>query len=544
MDRKVCPQPSSNMYAQLENDGDHPVQRGEDTPAYFALEKAGVLSTQYRRDSTAEIFTGEDIKANSDSYNNWKVWLSYNWLPVIGCIAHNFIVSEFFVEAGHVGLLMDSNSRYLFAEPGMHNISDPFMQIVGDSVPLIGHIEHGDRTIVIVEQGFIGYASDNGQPVLLPPGIHVWMSNSLRFVKSHPLDDHCIKFGPYTLLTVDEGYAAVTQNNGKQVILPGGHTHFLSHKNWKFEKFITLKINTDDLEKIVATSADNINIEVTSTVNWKIADAELAAIMAAETMSITGKASDASTDLKKLRRDVLKQALASLSAFIGSVNYSGSFHVSAADRKSSGGGAGRNIAVATPLPDIEIPSASAPMASSEKEEAMFLENPLYNQDKMETAMQHANSVTRTYGVEILSINIISARPDDAALNKSLASGAVAAAEALQAETAAQGKAQALLVEAKAKAEAIRITAEANKQAAILKSEGEAEGIRLIGSAVTTKDGQEAMKQRLAQSYIEKLSEMASKSKMMIVPQNTNDINAVLATALSLTTGIQREGEAA
>lgn len=534
------------MYAQLENDGNHPVQRGEDTPAYFALEKAGVLSTQYRRDSTAEIFTGEDIKANSDSYNNWKVWLSYNWLPVIGCIAHNCIVSEFFVKAGHVGLLMDSNSRYLFAEPGMHNISDPFMQIVGDPVPLIGHIEHGDRTIVIVEQGFIGYASDNGQPVLLPPGIHVWMSNSLRFVKSHPLDDHCIKFGPYTLLTVDEGYAAVTQNNGKQVILPGGHTHFLSHKNWKFEKFITLKINTDDLESIVATSADNINIEVTSTVNWKIADAELAAIMAAETMSITGKASDASTDLKKLRRDVLKQALASLSAFIGSVNYSGSFHVSAADRKSSGGGggAGRNIAVATPLPDIEIPSASAPMASSEKEEAMFLENPLYNQDKMETAMQHANSVTRTYGVEILSINIISARPDDAALNKSLASGAVAAAEALQAETAAQGKGQALLVEAKAKAEAIRITAEANKHAAILKSEGEAEGIRLIGSAVTTKDGQEAMKQRLAQSYIEKLSEMASKSKMMIVPQNTNDINAVLATALSLTTGIQREGEAA
>eukprot|EP00606_Chrysophyceae_sp_TOSAG23-5_P001169 GSChrysophyteH2.ASY1.ANO1.856.1 assembled CDS len=496
MDRKVCPRPSSNMYASSTNDDDHQVQRGEDTPAYLALEKAGVLSTQYRRDSTAEIFTGDDIKANSDSYNNWKVWLSYNCLlPGIGCIAHSCIVSEFFVKAGHVGLLMDSSGRYLFAEPGMHNIS---------------HIEHGDRTIVIVEQGFIGYASDNGQPVLLPPGIHVWMSNSLRFVKSHPLDDHCIKFGPYTLLTVDEGYAAVTQNNGKQVILPGGHTHFLSHKNWKFEKFLTLKINTDDLESIVATSADNINIEVTSTVNWKIADAELAAIMAAETMSITGKASDASNDLKKLRRDVLKQALASLSSFIGSVNY----------------------------------SASDPMATSDKDDAMFLENPLYNQDKMETAMEHANSVTRTYGVEIMSINIISARPDDKALNKTLASGAVAAAEALQAETAAQGRAQALLVEAKAGAEAISITAQANKHAAILKSEGEAEGIRLIGSSVITKDGQEAMKQRLAQSYIEKLSEMASNSKMMIVPQNTNDINGVLATALSLTTGIQREGDTA
>ena len=51
--------------------------------------------------------------------------------------------------------------------------------------------------------------------------------------ESHALDDHILKLGPYTLLTVDEGYAAVTQNNGKQCVLPGGHTHLLSHKNWK-----------------------------------------------------------------------------------------------------------------------------------------------------------------------------------------------------------------------------------------------------------------------------------------------------------------------
>ena len=127
--------------------------------------------------------------------------------------------------------------------------------------------------------------------MLLPPGIHVWTSESLEFVtqyatvwnpaptaflggrreavnfislaastKGHrdsqtpryPLNDHIIFMGPYTLVTVNEGYArpawhsrpggahratqaAVTQNNGKQVILAGGHSHFLNHKNWKFE---------------------------------------------------------------------------------------------------------------------------------------------------------------------------------------------------------------------------------------------------------------------------------------------------------------------
>mgnify|MGYP006960689549 CR=1 FL=1 len=75
---------------------------------------------------------------------------------------------------------------------------------------------------------------DNGQPVLLPPGIHVWKSDSLYYEQAVPLNDHVIKLGPYTILTVDQGYSAVTQNNGKQMVLEGGHTHFLNHKNCKF----------------------------------------------------------------------------------------------------------------------------------------------------------------------------------------------------------------------------------------------------------------------------------------------------------------------
>merc|ERR1719265_1172093 len=94
---------------------------------------------------------------------------------------------------------------------------------------------------------------------------------------------------------------------------------------------MTLKIQTDDLEKIQATSADNLNMMVTSTVNWRITDPVIAATMAAETMATSGKAGEASADITKLRKDVLKQALASLAGFIGGVNYSESFHMSAAE---------------------------------------------------------------------------------------------------------------------------------------------------------------------------------------------------------------------
>jgi hypothetical protein len=96
---------------------------------------------------------------------------------------------------------------------------------------------HHRTRAVIVEQGFVGYAMDNGQPVLLPPGIHVWTSESLHYKESIPLNQNVISLGPQTLITVDEGYAAVTQNNGPQEILPGGFTHLLDHKNWKFQKW-------------------------------------------------------------------------------------------------------------------------------------------------------------------------------------------------------------------------------------------------------------------------------------------------------------------
>ena len=71
-------------------------------------------------------------------------------------------------------------------------------------------------------------------------------------------------------------------------------------------------------------------MSVTSTVNWRIIDVEVAATLAAETMAPSGLEKDRDADITKLRGDVLKQALASLAAFIGAVNYSESFHMSAA----------------------------------------------------------------------------------------------------------------------------------------------------------------------------------------------------------------------
>jgi hypothetical protein len=196
--------------------------------------------------------------------------------------------SEVVVPPGHVCCFIDNDNNYLFAKPGIHNITDPFLQQVGFPLPVQKQvIDHGNRTIVTIPQGKLGYASDMGQPVLLPPGLHSWTSETLRYERLFELDQHIIVVGPYTILTVDEGYAAITQNNGLQVVLDGGNTHLLTHQKWRFEKFITLKIQTDDLERIRAASADNVIMEVNSTVVWRIKDVRVAATMAAETMGQT-----------------------------------------------------------------------------------------------------------------------------------------------------------------------------------------------------------------------------------------------------------------
>lgn len=449
----------------------------EESPAYECMYANKLLTTKYRRSNVSDIFTGVDLKANTDAVQNIRSRCHHGYycLPLFGACLYNSTHTELFVPAGHVGLLMDDKNQYLFAEPGMHNIASCFTRVTQQPQSLHREVKHGNRTIVIVDQGYLGYAMDNGQPVLLPPGIHVWTSESLHFERSVPLNDHIIELGPYTVLTVDEGYAAVTQNNGKQVVLPGGHTHFLNHKNWKFEKFISLKIQTNDLEQIKATSADNIEMSVTSTVNWRIVDVEVAATMAAETMASSGKRGAVSADITKLRNDVLKQAIASLAGFVGGVNYSNTFHMSAAAQGKSatpGAPAAPGAALGTAVLSAAA-DAAAPQAKAE-----FMDNPLYDPAKMTSAVEHANRVTRTYGVEIMSINIISASPTDTHLTRALATGAVASAEALQAETQARGRARAVAIEAEAEASRTKIAAAGEAEAFVISARGAAEAERL------------------------------------------------------------------
>eukprot|EP00908_Phaeocystis_cordata_P026610 Transcript_9102.p1 GENE.Transcript_9102~~Transcript_9102.p1 ORF type:complete len:491 (-),score=217.66 Transcript_9102:1036-2361(-) len=364
-------------------------------------------------------------------------------LPLGGPCCYLAAIHEVEVPDGCVRSFEDGNGGFGFFGPGLHRVVNPWMRVEKANAKLsTGVVRNGDRCLVTVPQGQIGFVMDMGQPILLPPGLHQWRSSTMEFQELVDLNSSVIRLGPYTCLTVDEGYSAVTQNNGKQVILAGGGVHLLTHRNWKFEKFVSHKIQTDNLERLEATSADNVLMTVSSTINWRIFDVGVAARMSAETM---GARVD---NMDKMRNDVLKQAEASLSSFIGTVNYSGSFALAAAHLESERDLGGKAVA-----------------AHSAPEEPHG--SPLFDLRQLANAVTQANAVTRQYGVEIISINIMTAKPADPILVNSLAKGAVAAAEAQQAETAARGNAN-----------AAKIAAEGEAQAQVTRARGAAEADRI------------------------------------------------------------------
>lgn len=447
-----------------------------DSPAYEVLKQHSLLREDWRVSDVSQL---DFLEGNTTPLANCCRGIL---MPCGGCMC--FKMAE--VPSGAVRKLEDGRGGFAFLgnrgpHKGIHFYCDPFYRIGGKNIALNSMtsasdgltIQNGDQWIVIVPQGYVGLALNMGQPVLLPPGLHQWRSSTMLFEKVVDLTQPVIPLGPYTLLTVDMGYEAVTQNNGKQEVLAGGAVHLLTHRNWKFEKFITRKIQTDDLKRLEVMTGDNVLLSVDATVCWNINNVQKCAERAAETMDTSGSGRDTQT-INKLRTDVLKQAEASLSALIGKVNFSDTFSAATHIQVGASAPAVTGIVPGTRVSHDGDEDGTGAALHPEPQSAL-----LFDLDKLRNAVSHANDMTTRYGVEVLSINIISAKPADTQLMQSLAKGAVAAAEAQQLETAARGQARADAIAAQGQADALKISAQADADAEVTRAEGRKAAARLL-----------------------------------------------------------------
>merc|ERR1719230_1787613 len=137
---------------------------GEISPAYKVLRNNQLLTTKYRVKDVKSL-----VMRPSNSSPEQNALTSICLLPCCGCpcFYHNAEVAE-----GNISCIEDGRGSFEFLGPGVHQIKSWFVRIKRGSYNLATPnlaIEHGDRAIVTVEQGYIGFAMDMGQPVLLPP---------------------------------------------------------------------------------------------------------------------------------------------------------------------------------------------------------------------------------------------------------------------------------------------------------------------------------------------------------------------------------------
>ena len=402
---------------------------------------------------------------------------------------------------GHVCCFVDDDDNHLFAKPGIHNIQNPFMKQVEDPIAITSKgegnrtvIVHGNRTIVTVPIGYLGYAMNMGEPILLSPGLHSWTSETLHFERMYRLDDQpVIQIGPYTVLTVDEGYAAITINNGKYVLLDGGQLHLLTHQKWKFRSFVNMKIQSDELMELHVNSGDNVTLNIDSMVLWKVTDIKSAAGILLDATFPNDLSVDASTDedtkdMSNLRHKVLKQASAVISGFIGTLNFSNAFNRAT---------------------HVDDRFQENKLNTGHKAKLVRTENPIFECNLMNDFVSNTSNVTSKFGIEIINITITAAFPIDQEIAHAVHDNLVTAAEAIRDVTLAKSKASVVKIEAdataaknatiaeseadvvlkmaRAEAEADVLRADGGKKSNILRAEGSREAGNILESSSVAVD---------------------------------------------------------
>ena len=125
------------------------VQEDEQSPAYMALQEAGLITTRYRIQSAAELdlIRGNRVSVGS---NALRRTLAYLGGLFIGGIVYDRVFKQFSVKAGHVRPAQHVDGSYFFYGPGVHRVPGLFISIEEEKslLELDAKIEHGTRTIV------------------------------------------------------------------------------------------------------------------------------------------------------------------------------------------------------------------------------------------------------------------------------------------------------------------------------------------------------------------------------------------------------------
>ena len=86
-----------------------------------------------------------------------------------------------------------------------------------------------------VRPGFVGTATDNGKPVLLLPGQHLYNNANFSLLEIKSVSESWISCGPLHLIRVSQGYLGLPSINKRPVLLESG-MHFIFDPGFEMKK--------------------------------------------------------------------------------------------------------------------------------------------------------------------------------------------------------------------------------------------------------------------------------------------------------------------
>ena len=366
------------------------------------------------------------------------------------------------VPRGQVGLVMVKGEGH-FLRPGRHFINQPNLRWIGFKKLTTEYISVGSKHRIVIPDGKIGLAWDNGKPTILKHGeVYNISSPYFRYVKSVELTSPVIVHGAIKIITVREGVFGVSYDEGVMSILEPGRW-VLSKGTQSFAGFLPSGQTTLAIEAVTSMSADNVGIKFDSALTIQVSDPKAAV---RELGTVQGQNQDQQIFLlDEFYANIKAKAKLALSIIIGNNKLNQSFE--STQKKPI------TVVIEDQKDDTENPES---IASS------------FKQHVHDVFMLQFTSNMESCGIRVIDMSIEDVEITNEMLAKAMARGAVAATdlektrlEQVAAVTAAEGKSRAMNILATAEANRIKTLDEAMSN--ISKVTQQRELIRSAGDVV-------------------------------------------------------------
>ena len=177
-----------------------------------------------------------------------------------------------FVPAGSLApVIVDGRGRLL--PPGQHRIvARTGFEYLGTKPATDEHIRAGTLHRVQVPAGSVGLATEGGAARLIGAGEAVYVDcPSFRYLGCRSLAEPLIVHDSIKLVTVNEGFAGISYDEGRLVVLDPGR-HVLSKPSHHVGGLVSLGQHTLPIAEVTSMSSDNVGLVFDAAITVQVVD--------------------------------------------------------------------------------------------------------------------------------------------------------------------------------------------------------------------------------------------------------------------------------